>query len=66
MDAAQGVRALQLVAPKTAVPIRHGDYTVFKSPLHEFAAAVEAAGLSTEVVFLDRGATYRFAVPVRV
>ena len=65
MDAAQGVRALRLIAPKTAIPIHFDDYPVFKSSLAEFAAAVNDAGLGTEVVYLERGGTYRFDVSVR-
>ena len=60
MDADQGVRALQLVRPRTAVPIHYDDYTVFKSPLSDFRTAVEAASLTTDVRYVDRGETYRF------
>ncbi|HEX9992072.1 MAG TPA: MBL fold metallo-hydrolase [Acidimicrobiales bacterium] len=61
MDADQGVRALRLVRPRTAVPIHYDDYTVFRSPLADFRAAVDGAGdLATEVVYLGRGETYRF------
>ncbi|MDP8938387.1 MAG: MBL fold metallo-hydrolase [Actinomycetota bacterium] len=62
MDAAQGVRALQLVRPRTAVPIHYDDYTVFKDPLENFRRAVDAASLPTEVRFVGRGETYRFEV----
>jgi L-ascorbate metabolism protein UlaG (beta-lactamase superfamily) len=54
------VRFLQLVAPETAVPIHYDDYTVFKSPLNDFQAAVGAADLKTEVRYVARGDTYRF------
>jgi L-ascorbate metabolism protein UlaG (beta-lactamase superfamily) len=60
MDAEQGVKALRLVAPRTAVPVHYDDYTVFKSPLADFRAAVDRAGLPTEVVYVGRGETYRF------
>lgn len=62
MDAAQGVEALQLVGPRTAVPIHTDDYTVFKSGLEDFRAAVDAAGpqLQTEIRYVDRGETWRF------
>jgi len=65
MDGAQGVKALQLVGPKTAVPIHYDDYTVFKSPLEDFKAAVAAADLRTEIRYVGRGDTYRFEVPDR-
>ena len=65
MDATQGVKALQLVGPKTAVPIHYDDYTVFRSPLEDFKAAVAAADLRTEIRYVGRGDTYRFEVPDR-
>jgi L-ascorbate metabolism protein UlaG (beta-lactamase superfamily) len=65
MDAAQGVRALRLIAPKTAIPIHYDDYTVFRSPLSDFVRQVDGTDLPTEVVYLERGATHRFDVTVR-
>jgi hypothetical protein len=38
------------------------DYDVFLSPLSDFKKAVEEAGLSDKVVFLDRKDEYRFKV----
>lgn len=32
MDAAQGVQAIQIIAPRTAIPIHFNDYTVFINP----------------------------------
>jgi L-ascorbate metabolism protein UlaG (beta-lactamase superfamily) len=61
MDAAQGVGALQLVAPREAVPIHFDDYTVMKSPLEAFRQAVAAADLATTVRYVDRGDTLTFA-----
>jgi L-ascorbate metabolism protein UlaG (beta-lactamase superfamily) len=55
MDAAQGVRLLQLVAPAVAIPIHYDDYPVFRSSLADFRQAVGAAQLSTEIQFLERG-----------
>jgi L-ascorbate metabolism protein UlaG (beta-lactamase superfamily) len=64
MDGAQGVRCLQMVAPRTAVPIHYDDYTVFKSPLSDFQEAVADAGadLTTDVRYLDRGETWHLPV----
>jgi L-ascorbate metabolism protein UlaG (beta-lactamase superfamily) len=63
MDGDQGVRALQLVRPRTAVPIHYDDYTVFKSPLSDFRAAVaSASALGTEIRYVERGDT--IAVPL--
>lgn len=64
MDAAQGVEALQIVRPRTAVPIHTDDYTVFKSPLSEFEAAVTAAGeeLGSRIQYVGRGDTWQFSL----
>lgn len=62
MDAAQGLRALQIVRPRTAVPIHYDDYTVFKDPLENFRRAAGSASLPTEVRYVGRGETYRFHV----
>ncbi len=63
MDADQGVEAMQIVDPKTAIPIHYNDYTVFKSPLEDFKRAVAQAGLEDRVRYLAHGETYRFEVP---
>jgi L-ascorbate metabolism protein UlaG (beta-lactamase superfamily) len=64
MDGAQGVRALQVVRPRTAVPIHYDDYGVFRSPLSDFRAAVaSASSLETEIRYVERGDTV--AVPLR-
>ena len=60
MDAAQGVEALRLVRPHTAVPIHHDDYPVFKSPLADFLTAAASAALPTEIHVVPRGETHRF------
>ncbi len=57
MDAEQGVKCLQLVNPRRAVPIHFDDYDVFKSPLADFQDAVTAAGWADRVSYLDRGDT---------
>ena len=63
MDGRQGVQALKIVRPRLAIPIHFNDYTVFKSPLRDFRAAVAAAGLQQQVRYLRHGETYTFAVP---
>jgi L-ascorbate metabolism protein UlaG (beta-lactamase superfamily) len=60
MDGKQGVEALQIIAPRIAIPIHFDDYDVFKSPLDEFRAEVEKAGLANKVRYLDRGEAYQF------
>ncbi len=60
MDGRQGVEALRVVAPREAIPIHYDDYTLFKSPLSDFAARAKDAGLPTTIHYLDRGDAYRF------
>ena len=62
MDAKQGVQLMQLIQPDVTIPIHYDDYDVFLSPLEDFKKAVDEAGLSGKVVYLDRGDGYRFAV----
>jgi L-ascorbate metabolism protein UlaG (beta-lactamase superfamily) len=64
MDAKQGVEAIRLLEPRTAIPIHYNDYTVFRSPLEDFERAVAAAGLEERVHYLSHGDTYEFEVPV--
>lgn len=64
MDAAQGVRMLNLLAPREAIPIHYDDYTIFKSPLSDFKRAVREAHWEERVRYLDRGDTYTFTVPI--
>ncbi|MBD2105017.1 MBL fold metallo-hydrolase [Leptolyngbya sp. FACHB-261] len=63
MDGKQGVEAIKIIAPKTAIPIHFNDYTVFKSPLEDFIEAVKAAGLEQQVKYLAHGETYTFDIP---
>jgi L-ascorbate metabolism protein UlaG (beta-lactamase superfamily) len=63
MDARQGVEAMRLIEPRTAIPIHYNDYTVFKSPLEDFRRAVAEAGLDDRVHYLSHGETYEFEVP---
>ena len=62
MDAEQGVKLMQLVQPKTTVPIHFDDYDVFLSPLSDFKKKVEDAGWKEKVVYLDRGEEMKFSV----
>ncbi len=62
MDGRDGVRALELVKPREAIPIHFGDYTVFRSPLSDFEEEVERRRPATRVHYLDRGQTYRLAL----
>ncbi len=59
MDAREGLRMLQLIAPQHAIPIHYDDYDRFKSPLSDFQKAVNDAGLANKVSYLKRGESYR-------
>jgi L-ascorbate metabolism protein UlaG (beta-lactamase superfamily) len=61
MNAQQGVEAVRLIAPRTAIPIHYDDYDIFRSHLGDFAGAVNAAGLDHSVTYLWRGETNSFA-----
>jgi L-ascorbate metabolism protein UlaG (beta-lactamase superfamily) len=63
MDARQGIEAIRIIEPRTAIPIHYNDYTVFKSPLEDFKRAVVEAGLEDRVRYLSHGDTYEFEVP---
>jgi L-ascorbate metabolism protein UlaG (beta-lactamase superfamily) len=58
MDGSQGVEALRIIRPKRAVPVHYDDYTLFRSPLRDFTAALDAQPVSAEVTVVERGDTY--------
>lgn len=58
MDAEQGIRAVRLINPRTAIPIHFDDYDVFTSPLEDFTAAAAREGLDDRVVVLERGQSH--------
>jgi L-ascorbate metabolism protein UlaG (beta-lactamase superfamily) len=60
MDAQQGVEALRIIDPQRAIPIHYNDYDVFTSPLEDFLAEAQAAGLGDRVHVLRHGDTYTF------
>ncbi|HEX4713947.1 MAG TPA: MBL fold metallo-hydrolase [Ktedonobacteraceae bacterium] len=63
MDAKQGVEAIRLIQPHTAIPIHCNDYNVFHSSLAEFQRAVAAAGLEKRVHYIEHGEEYPFVIP---
>lgn len=63
MDAKQGVEAIRITNPRTAIPIHYNDYGVFKSPLDDFKTAVREAGLENRVHYLAHGETFEIEVP---
>ncbi len=56
MDGRQGADLLEIVGPRTTVPIHYDDYGVFRSPLSDFVAEVERRGL-TGVQVVERGSS---------
>jgi L-ascorbate metabolism protein UlaG (beta-lactamase superfamily) len=60
MDDEQGVEMMRIIQPEKAIPIHYNDYDVFKSPLEDFKAAAEAAGLAERLIYLSHGETYEF------
>jgi L-ascorbate metabolism protein UlaG (beta-lactamase superfamily) len=62
MDAEQGVEAIRIIDPRTAIPIHYNDYTVFRSSLEDFKRAVVEARLEDRVRYLEHGDTYQFEV----
>ncbi|KAL1641012.1 hypothetical protein SLS58_006454 [Diplodia intermedia] len=62
MDAKQGVELVRLIDPDLTIPVHYDDYDVFLSPLSDFRKAIDDAGLSSKVVYLDRKDQFRFAV----
>lgn len=62
MDAKQGLGLVRLINPDLTIPIHYDDYDVFLSPLSDFKKAMEEAGMSDRVVYLDRGDQFRFKV----
>ena len=63
MDTKQGVEAIRITNPRTAIPIHYNDYGVFKSPLDDFKTAVREAGLENRVHYLAHGETFDIEVP---
>lgn len=60
MDAEQGMKMLEMVAPRHAIPIHYNDYTVFKSPIEDFEKRVRDAGWKEKITILKHGQSYPF------
>ena len=59
MDGKQGADLLELISPRTVIPVHYDDYGRFRSPLSEFTAEVERRGLGDRVRYVQRGETVR-------
>jgi L-ascorbate metabolism protein UlaG (beta-lactamase superfamily) len=60
MTGEQGVRAVEITKPRTAIPIHYNDFSVFLSGLDDFKKAARTSTASTEFVYLAHGDTYTF------
>jgi L-ascorbate metabolism protein UlaG (beta-lactamase superfamily) len=60
MTGEQGVRAVEITKPLTAIPIHYNDFSVFLSGLDDFKEAASASTASTKFVYLAHGETYTF------
>ncbi len=56
----QGVRAVEITKPRTAIPIHYNDFSVFLSGLDDFKKAAEVSTTTTRFVYLAHGETYTF------
>jgi L-ascorbate metabolism protein UlaG (beta-lactamase superfamily) len=57
MDAEQGVELIRTIRPARAAAIHYDDYEAFKSPIEDFVAAANEAGIGESVRVLRRGET---------
>jgi L-ascorbate metabolism protein UlaG (beta-lactamase superfamily) len=59
MDAEQGIKMIDTVNPKIAIPIHYNDYD-FKSSLDDFKNKVKERRMEGRVRYLSHGDTYTF------
>jgi L-ascorbate metabolism protein UlaG (beta-lactamase superfamily) len=64
MTGEQGVRAVEITKPRTAIPIHYNDFSVFMSGLDDFKTAAQTSSANTEFRYLAHGDTYRFKANV--
>ncbi|MFE2052408.1 MBL fold metallo-hydrolase [Streptomyces sp. NPDC059459] len=55
MDGRQGAEVARLVRARLILPVHYGDYTVFRSPIDDFLAEADRAGLADRVVHCRHG-----------
>src|SRR3984893_9223679 len=60
MTGEQGVRAVEITKPRTAIPIQYNDFSVFLSGLDDFKKAAQSSTASTKFVYLTHGESYTF------
>lgn len=64
MTGEQAVRCVEIMEPRTAIPIHYDDFSVFLSGLDDVERAAAESSVSTEFHYLSHGERYRFR-PVR-
>ncbi len=60
MTGEQGVKAVEITKPRTAIPIHYNDFSVFRSGLDDFKKAAQVSTAKTKFVYLAHGETYTF------
>jgi L-ascorbate metabolism protein UlaG (beta-lactamase superfamily) len=63
MDGREGSDLVELVSPKSAVPIHFDDYGRFKSPLSDFEVEMGRRGLTDRLRVVPRGQSIRLPPP---
>ncbi|MGZ3145839.1 MBL fold metallo-hydrolase [Lentzea chajnantorensis] len=63
MDGEQGADLVELLSPRTTVPVHYEEYGVMKSPLSDFTAEIARRGTGLDVRVVPRGDTV--PLPVR-
>ncbi|GGL62454.1 hypothetical protein GCM10010129_02570 [Streptomyces fumigatiscleroticus] len=59
MDGAQGAELARRLDPRLVLPVHYGDYTVMRSPLAAFLAALDGVGLGDRLVHCLHGQRVR-------
>ncbi|HET6938081.1 MAG TPA: MBL fold metallo-hydrolase [Nocardioides sp.] len=60
MTGEQGVKAVEITRPRTAIPIHYNDFSVFLSGLDDFKKAAGTSTTTTKFVYLAHGEAYTF------
>jgi L-ascorbate metabolism protein UlaG (beta-lactamase superfamily) len=63
MDGEQGVDLLEMIGPRSAIPVHYDDYGLFKSPLSDFRVEVDRRNPATTICYLHRGQTHELTWP---
>jgi L-ascorbate metabolism protein UlaG (beta-lactamase superfamily) len=60
MTGEQAVKAVEITKPRTAIPVHHNDFSVFRSGLDDFKTTARASTTHAEFGYLAHGETYTF------